>query len=76
MPHNNIIALSRDKMFSGTWLAFIEMIEGFVGCKKTMVFKIVDKEPELGPREKVFLDLLAGSSASSASRKRPAYRLG
>ena len=72
MPHNNIIVLSRDKMFSGTWLAFIEMIDGFVGCKETMVFKIVDKEPELGPREKVFLDLVAGSSASSASRKRPA----
>ena len=50
MPHNNIIVLSRDKMFSGTWLAFIEMIDGFVGCKETMVFKIVDKEPELGPR--------------------------
>ena len=48
------------------------MIDGFVGRKETMIFKIVDKEPELGPREKVFLDLLAGSSSSSASRKRPA----
>ena len=72
MSHNNIIVLSRDKMFSGTWPAFIEMIDGFVGRKETMIFKIVNKEPELGPREKVFLDLLAGSSSSSASRKRPA----
>ena len=72
MPHNNIIVCSRDKMFRGTWPALIEVISGFVGCKETMIFKIVDKEPELGPRDKALLDLLAGSSAARVARKRPA----
>ena len=59
-------------MFRGTWPALIEVISGFVGCKETMIFKIVDKEPELGPRDKALLDLLAGSSAARVARKRPA----
>ena len=62
----------KGKSFETTWQRLTAVIESFVGTKETMLFEIVEKDPELDHADTGFLDLLAGASVASSSRKRPA----
>ncbi|CAE7525164.1 unnamed protein product [Symbiodinium natans] len=74
---NAITVCCQGKSFQTTWRALIQVTEAFVGSTETMLFEVVDKDPELDDADVGLLDLLAGSSStpsaplSRASRKRP-----
>ena len=64
-----ILLLHRDKVFESSWSTLAHMIDGFVGFKETMFFRIMKEDPQLEQSDSGLLDLLA---AASSSRKRPA----
>ena len=64
-----ILLLHRDKVFESSWSTLAHMIDGFVGFKETMFFRIMKEDPQLEQSDSGLLDLLA---AASSPRKRPA----
>ena len=49
-----------------------DVLEALYGCKETFCFDVSSETTEIEDCDLGFLDLLAGSSTPSSSRKRPA----
>ena len=72
LPNDVILLMRGGRVYEGSMPLLLEVLEALYGCKETFCFGVSSETTEVDDCDLCFLDLLAGSSGPSSSRKRPA----
>lgn len=72
LPDEAILLMRGGRVYEGSMPQLFDVLEALYGCKETFCFDVSSETTEIEDCDLGFLDLLAGSSTPSSSRKRPA----